>query len=102
MTKFKKIFSIVLLCVLSLVTTANTVLLVVMVNTIRDMQANPYSYFPFMQPTGQYIKIDDVGFIGYDYNSVMPSAESIKNGGYKIYSDVEVREILDQAKSDAN
>ena len=55
-----------------------------------------------MQPTGQYIKIDDVGFIGYDYNSVIPSAESIKNGGYKIYSDVEVREILDQAKSDAN
>ena len=85
-----------------MVTIANTVLLVVMVNTIRDMQANPYSYFPFMQPTGQYIKIDDVGFIGYDYNSVMPSAESIKNGGYKIYSDVEVREILDQAKSDAN
>lgn len=96
MQKSKKIFIIILSVILILLVLLNLAWSALITWTLNDMSANPYAYYPFLQPSDNYLDINDVGFISYDV--VRPNEEKIENGEQiKIYTGSEVAEILRQA-----
>lgn len=91
-SKSKKIL-IVLNIILGLLVLVNTAWLAFITWTFNDMGANFYSYYPFLQPSGNYLNIDDVGYISYD--SAKVDEEKLKNGEeIRIYTEEEVMAIL--------
>lgn len=97
-SKLKKIL-IVLNIIIALLTIFNTLWLVSMTMTFQDVTKNFYSYFPFLQPSGYYYDIDDVGYIAYEY--ALPDEEKIKNDeDLHSYSPEEIKEILDEARAE--
>ena len=43
------------------------------------MSRNFYSYYPFLQPSGSYYSIDDIGYIAV--KSALPDMDKVAEGG---------------------
>ena len=74
----------------------NTVWLILLTTSLQNVSKNFYAYFPFLEPSGYYIDIDDVGYIPYD--GVIIDEEKMSNGEeVKVYTQEEINEILRSA-----
>ncbi len=65
---------------------------------ISDMSRNFYSYCPFLQPSGSYYSIDDIGYIAVE--SALPDMDKVAEGGeIRTYSPEEISEIIAAARA---
>lgn len=86
MSKTKKMVLIIISSVAGLLLVINCVLMAFMIWTMNDISANPYSYYPILKPSGNYISIDDVKYVEVD--SVV--ADAAKAGSIRVYSEDEI------------
>lgn len=96
MSKAKKTILIVIAAIFGALVILNTVLLGAVIWTFNDMSGNFYSYFPFLQPSGSYYSVDDIGYIAVE--SALPDMDRVASGAETpIYSAEEISEIIANA-----
>lgn len=97
MSKSKKIIILIFAAIFGALVILNTVLLGAIIWTFNDMSANFYSYYPFLQPSGSYYSIDDIGYIAVE--QALPDIDNAAGAGTHIYSADEISEIIANASA---
>lgn len=90
MSKFKKVFLIVLLSVLTIAVAVDTYIKCVTLPYLSEMHAKPDPSF-----NKTYYKMDDVEYIRNDV--ARPNAQKIENGEVDFYNLDDINDALDEA-----
>lgn len=95
MNKVKRIVLVIVFSLLSVIVLIDTILVITLCQTINNMMDYPETYFPAMEKSSIYVKIDDVGYIRYDEVGLDPA--KIESGDIKVYTSEEIFNITNEA-----